>query len=145
MREKQKSKRNVILWDVENISYRYIDEVLYHADEPSDIVLISAKPLGEKMTYHLFPYMLLYGIKVYTDHDDSDARLVEFLYRHYREYKKVTIVSSDTDFVNPIKEVLGRKKPVRVIVMDDQKKGMVMRLKLDRRGLDIRTIKRKKR
>ena len=143
IRQIQQQKKNLILWDIENISYRHIDTVLHHADAVGDLMIISVSPLGKKQTYNLFPYVLLYGITIHTDHEDSDEKLIELLNKYYRSYNMITIVSSDTDFVHPIKRVLRKKKRVQVIVRDSQKRGMLMRLKLDNEYLTIKTIQRR--
>lgn len=139
-RKLQKQHSNLILWDIENISCRYIDEILHHFDSPSDIIVVSALPLQKNQTYILYPYILLYGITVQTGHTDSDLKLIELMKKHHHDYKTITIVSSDTDFIPYIKTRLRKKKRVRVIVRDDQKKGMIMRLNLDNRYLSIKTL-----
>ena len=120
-----------------------MNSVLYHAGKESDIILVSVFPMNEVQIYNLFPYVLAYGISIYTGHKDSDIKLVKLLQKHYRAYKMIAIVSSDTDFVHPIKQILRNKRRVQVVVRDEQKKGMLMRLRLDSKYLSTKTLLRR--
>jgi len=140
VRKQQKEKKNLIVWDIENISYKEIDNILKKICSVGTIYCVSVYPLSKNITDKLFAYILLYGIKVVVGHEDSDEKIKELIKSNYKKFKSITIISSDTDFVPTIKRVLKRDKRVYVIAKDKQKKGMLMRLNIDHKNLSISTI-----
>ncbi|MEN8303737.1 MAG: NYN domain-containing protein [Campylobacterota bacterium] len=133
--------KNLILWDIENISHREIDNILDRIYKRGLIYCVSVQPLSQKVVDILYPYILLHRIKVVVDHEDSDEKIKELIREHYMAFKQITIVSSDSDFTPIIKMVLGKGKDVKVIAKDNHKKRMLMYLKLDHENLSISTIK----
>ncbi len=140
IRQFQEKPKHLIVWDMENISTKFMDRVLEYIDHQGHIILVSVEPLGKKVTAFLFPYILRYGIEVRTGHEDSDQEIIDILRAQYKAYKKLTVISSDTDFIPMIKKMLEAKKHVMVISRDTQKKSMLMRLKIDHERLEVRSL-----
>jgi len=140
VRSEQQEKKNLILWDIENISHKEIDNIIERIRIVGIIYCVSVQPLSQRVTNRIFPYILLYGIRVVVDHEDSDNKIKELIRSNYKKFVGITIVSSDTDFVGVIKSVLNNDKTVHVISRDRQKKGILMRLKIDHKDLSISTI-----
>ena len=133
-------KENIIFWDIENISYKEIDKILSKLDKLGRFYCVCVRPLSQKMVNRLFPYVLLYDIRVLVGHQNSDERIIELVKNSYQAYEQVTIISSDSDFAFIIKQVLSQRKKVTVILNNYTKKRMLMYLKLDHPNLSIIAI-----
>lgn len=140
-RSEIKMNKNLILWDIENISHNFIDVILEKAQDTGQIYCVSARPLSQSQTDKLFPYIVLFGIRVIVDHNDSDEEIKRLAWKHYIRYRRITIVSSDSDFVQTIRKLLQKGKQVDVIAKDKTKKRMMMKVKLDHENLTVKTVK----
>ena len=140
MREEISKKKNIILWDIENISHMEIDKILMKINHIGSIYCVSVEPLSQNVINRLFPYILLYDIKVRVGHENSDKKIIELVRELYKKYQQVTIISSDSDFVPIVKYVLSKNKKVKIIAKDQTKKRMLMYLKLDHKSLTVMTI-----
>jgi len=140
MRNIQSKKDNLLVWDIENVSYRKIDKILQKVYKNGDIIIVSVEPLSKNTTQILFPYVLLYGIKIFNDHTDSDIKIEEIVDQMYSDYKSVSIVSSDTDFVPLVNRVLSKGLIVQMLLNDIQNRRMLQILKIDHVCLRINTL-----
>jgi len=140
VREEVAKQKNLILWDLENISHREMDTILKKIPDQGLIVCVSACYLSQTETDSLFPYILKYGIQLRVGHEDSDEIIKELIRSHYRNFAKTTIISCDSDFAVLLNEVLQNGKKVHIILKDIQKRRMLMYIKLDHKNLIISTI-----
>ena len=137
---KFKKGSNLILWDIENISFKNLDAIFSKLNVIDKLYIVSVNNISEFKRAELKKSFNHFNIEIVTGHDDSDQKIIDLIKEEYESYKKVTIISSDTDFVNTINFVLDEGKEVKIIARDVQKKGMLMRTKLDHPKLRIETI-----
>ena len=135
-----KINNHLVLWDIENISYKNIAKIVSKLGEVNSFYCVSVEPLGEKVTKKLFVYTLAYNMRVKVGHLDSDDEIVHIIENEYKKYKTITIVSNDTDFVPIIKRLLKDEKKVQIIGIDSQKKGILMQNNIGDSNLKIITI-----
>jgi len=131
---------NLILWDIENIPFKYISAIFSKLNVIDKLYIVSVQEISDFKKKEINKSFKRFNIEIFTGHDDSDAKIIELIKEQYIHFKKITIVSSDTDFVNTINFVLDENKLVKIIARDVQKKGILMRTKIDHPNLRIETI-----
>ena len=133
-------KNHLVLWDIENISYKNVAKIVSKLGEVNSFYCVSVEPLSAKATEKLFLYTLRYNLRIKVGHLNSDDEIVRIIESKYKNYKTITIISSDTDFVPIIKKLLKEDKKVQIIGVDSQKKGILMKNNIGDSNLKIITI-----
>jgi uncharacterized LabA/DUF88 family protein len=81
-----------------------------------------------------------YHIKIVVGHEDSDEEIKNIVNRLQEEYKKITIISNDTDFIPLIKSLTKNKKNVEILCCEKNKTGMIMQNNIANEYLTIRVL-----
>jgi len=133
-------KNHLVLWDIENISYKNVAKIVSKLGEVNSFYCVSVEPLSAKVTGKLFFYTLRYNMRIKVGHLNSDDEIVRLIESQYKNYKIITIISSDTDFVPIVKKLLKEDKKVQIIGIESQKKGIFMKNNIGDANLKIITI-----
>ena len=131
---------NLILWDIENIAYSQIDRIFNKLNYFGKLYIVSVEEISKKGLKKIAPFLAKYDIEIITGHDDSDEKIKDIILDEHSQFKKVTVISNDTDFIPILNNVLEQDKKIKVIMKDIHKKGMIMRLKLDNTNIELSTI-----
>ncbi|MDD3505857.1 MAG: NYN domain-containing protein [Sulfurimonas sp.] len=127
---------SLLVWDVENISVRYLNRIKNLARfTPQKRYALSKKPLSLKQErllaregFTLFEHYPL----------SADEKIVELIHRHHL-YTHMILISSDSDFVPSVKRFLT-KRHVQWIMQDENKKRICMYMNIAHPRLTLTTF-----
>lgn len=127
---------SLVIWDVENISLRYIEQIKHLAKfTPHKRYALSKMPLSQKQERLLaqegFTLFEHYPLRV-------DEKIVALIHRH-QLYTHLMLISSDSDFVPSVKRFLV-KNSVQWIMQDENKKRICMYMNLTHPRLTLSTF-----
>ena len=131
---------NILLWDIENISYKRLDEIEKKIDSQYDKKYIISKiqfnsVILKKLIEH--NYIALSALK------DADSSIINEIQKISND-GSITIISNDSDFVSSIKKSLKKHIKVKWIVEDNNKKRILMKSDLSFENLSFEILKNTK-
>ena len=132
-------ERTVLLWDLENISYRYFEKVkklLRFAPERSFIVTTQAIEASKLISMQKDGFEILRAHKT-----DSDTK-IKNVYNILKDYDAFVFISSDSDFIDIGKKVLSQGKKLIWVIQDANKKRIMMKMEISHKKLKLITLSR---
>lgn len=132
--------RSVLLWDLENISYKRFHKIKKHLRFATErAFIVTMQEIGTKKLKSMHKH----GFEILTKHKtDSDTK-IKNIYKILKDYDEFVFISSDSDFVDIGMKVLTQKKKLTWIVSDCSKKRIIMKMNLADENLRIVTISNK--
>jgi predicted nuclease of predicted toxin-antitoxin system len=129
-------EQSVLLWDLENIPFYRLEDIKRVAKyTPSELYVITKQKLGEQ----LLTKITNQGFKVLNKHKDiSDTKIISMM-RLFKERENIMLVSSDSDFAKEVNRYTNSGK-LQWVVVDNQKRGAIMRANLATSNLTISII-----
>lgn len=130
---------SILLWDLENISFKRLDDIKKVAKyTPQELYIVTKQDLGEKLLNKIYRE----NFKVLNAHKGiSDNKIISIM-KLYRNKKHMMLVSSDSDFAREANNYL-KKGRLQWIVVDNVKKGVMMRVNLASSNLTLSSLAHK--
>jgi len=124
------------LWDLENIPFSRLEEIKKVVKyTPDELFIISKQNLGKKLTRSIQTD----HFKILNAHKSiSDDKIISIM-KLYKDRKNIILISSDTDFTKEVNRYIQENK-LHWILIDSNKKGIMMRVNLASPNLTISTL-----
>lgn len=135
-RDKPIMEGSVVIWDLENIPFHRLEDIKKIAKfTPQELYIVSKQHLGEK----LLKKMHRENFKVLNAHKGiSDSKIISIM-KLYRDKENMILVSSDSDFAREANSYL-KKGRLQWIVVDNVKRGVMMRVNLASKNLTLSSL-----
>jgi len=137
MENELKEKDSVLIWNIENINYKRIDEIYEKLSFiPKKQFIITHYKLSSKILKALEPkgFKFLYAPK------DADTSIIKVLKLIMETNKFLVIISSDSDFVNITQELTNKHKKVHLILDSHNSKRSLFKNNISEQLLKISLI-----
>jgi len=131
-------EKSVLLWDLENIPFKRLQEIKRLAKyTPDELYVITKQRIGEKLKNQITKE----HFKILDAHKSiSDDKIISIM-KLYKDRPNMMLISSDSDFTKEANKYLKNGK-LHWIVTDVNKKAIVMRVNLASINLTISSIVR---
>jgi len=135
-KEKPIKEGSVLLWDLENIPFHRLEDIKQVAKyTPEELFIISKQHLGEKLLKKIHRE----NFKILNAHIGiSDSKIIAIM-KFYRDRENMMLISSDSDFAREATSYLKKGK-LQWIVVDNVKKGVMMRVNLASKNLTLSSL-----
>lgn len=116
--------KNVLIWDIENISFSKRNEILEIIPENTIKYIVSKRGLKESKKTQLESL----GFEIFSAdfHDTADEKIVAILNIIALNTQELYIVSNDTDFLRPIDKIKENFQKVHYILTQSSMRGILM-------------------
>lgn len=120
--------KTVLIWDLENISYRYRDEVLNLIPVDTVKYIVSKQNIAKKKITKLKKD----GFTIFSAdfHDTADLKIESIMKIISLNTEELYIISSDADFVAPSIKAKKHINKIHFVVDDHNKRGILMNANL---------------
>lgn len=117
-------ENTLLIWDIENISYKYYNKVLNKLNyKPEKIFVVSKRILGKNENKFIETNNLKY---INSKNKLADEYIFNIMKITKENTKELSIVSSDSDFVQYINKYITEYNKINLIIEENNSKRILM-------------------